>query len=62
MQENILGTKFMDLGSIILPMAIAMKGLGMKVESKALACILLEMQKLDVVNGMVALLNTLYHL
>lgn len=60
-QENILVTKFMDLGSTTLPMDIVMKGLGMKAESKALVCTLLEMATLDVVNGMVALLSTLYH-
>lgn len=54
-QGNILVTKSTDLECITLPMAIAMKGRGMKAESKATACTLSEAATPDAANGMVAL-------
>lgn len=59
MQENILETKSMDSGSIILLMVIVTRVHGMKAGSRAMASILFEMATQDVVCGMVAPLSTL---
>lgn len=59
-QGNISVTKSTDSGCTISPMAIVMKGHGMRAVSKATACTLSEAAIRDVVNGMVARSSTLY--
>ncbi|KAF5442482.1 hypothetical protein F2P56_035134 [Juglans regia] len=62
MRENILETRFMDLASITLLMVTVTRGHGTKVVSKAMVCILSEMETQDAVNGGVpAALSILYH-
>lgn len=61
MQESTLETKFMDLGSTILPMDIVMKERGTTVVDKVLARILFEPVIEDVANGMPATLSILCH-
>lgn len=51
MQESILQIRCMGLEYIASEMGIGMKGLGMKVEDKALECILLGMGKHNLVTG-----------
>ncbi|BBG95652.1 Histone H3 K4-specific methyltransferase SET7/9 family protein [Prunus dulcis] len=54
MQENILETKSMDLGSIILLMVIVTRVHGMKAGSRAMVSILFEMATQDVAAGKAA--------
>ena len=61
MQVSILGTKYMDLVCITLPMVTVMREHGMKGVGKVLACILFELVREDMANGMLATSNTLYH-
>jgi hypothetical protein len=60
-QESILETKYMDLGSTILQTDTVMKEHGTKVVGKVMVFILFEMETEGVVNGTVVTSNTLYH-
>lgn len=60
MRENILETRFMDLGSITLQMVTVTRVRGMKVVNKAMECIPSDVQRQDVVNGMPVPLSTLF--
>jgi hypothetical protein len=60
-QESILETKYMDLGSTILQTDTVMKEHGTKVVGKVMVFILFEMETGGVVNGTVVTSNTLYH-
>lgn len=62
MQGSTLGTKYMGLVHITLPMGIVMKGHGMKGRSKASECTRSETSRVDVVNGMQAISRTLFPL
>lgn len=63
MQGSTLGTKYMGLVHITLPMGIVMKVLGMKGRSKVLECTRSETSRVDAANGMQAISRTLfYHL
>lgn len=56
-RASILEIKYMDLAYITLQMAIAMKGHGMKVENKAMACTRFEMVTQGPANGTLAILE-----
>lgn len=58
MLENILRTRRMDLGYIILQMDIDMRVPGMRVEGKGLECTHLEMGKPNLVTGKVEFLTS----
>jgi len=61
MLESTLEIKYMALVSTTLPMATITKVHGTKVVGKVMACICFEMVMEDVVNGMLATSNSLYH-
>jgi hypothetical protein len=51
MPANIVQTRCMDLGYIVLQMVIVMKEPGMRGKDKVLECTRLEMEKLNLVTG-----------
>lgn len=61
MLGNILQTRCMDLEFIVLQMVIAMKEPGMRVEDKALGCILSGLVKPSLVTGKMGFLMFLAH-